>query len=355
MKQQKPTIGGQAVLEGVMMRSPEHMAIAVRKEDGQLVTRVSPVVNPAKKTPFFGWPLVRGVVSFVQSMAIGVKTLSQAADMLGIEEDQPTRFEKALAKATGKKTEDIMMFFAVVVAVALAVGLFIFLPSLAVTAMRAAIENRLLVNMLEGALRLCIFFGYMLLVGLVPDIGRTFAYHGAEHKVVMTYEQDGELTVERCRQSSRFHPRCGTSFLFLVMAISILCFSLLPISGNVFLRSGTRLLLMPFVAGISYEILKAVAKSDNLFTRIVRAPGLWTQRITTREPDDAMIEVAIASFNAALTGQLPEEADVTETAEPAPSETTETENASPESLEVDATPPKSHEVAEVAEVAEETA
>lgn len=306
----KPSIGGQAVIEGVMMKSPEYMAIGVRKPDGSIQVHVEEAQPPSKKHKILGWPLIRGVVNFVVSLQTGMKTISKAADMLGLEEEEPSRFDKWLKEKLGDKAEKVLMGFAMVLAVVLAVGLFFVLPSLAGSFLRLYVTNMTVVNIAEGLLRILIFLAYIIGIGHMKDIQRVFAYHGAEHKTVHCYEHDEDLTVENAQKFSTMHPRCGTAFLFLIMVISIFVFSIFGWNYNALTRVLSRVLLLPLVAGVSYEALRLLAFRDNAFVRIVRAPGLWLQKLTTREPDDSMLEVAIASFKAAQTGSVDGEGEI---------------------------------------------
>lgn len=289
-------IGGQAVLEGVMMASRTENALAVRLEDGSISTkkwnRKVRTIKIAK------WPVFRGVFSLVDSLTMGVGTITDAAKMLDEDaaEAQPSKFEKFIAKKTGKDAMDVMMVFAVVIAILLAVGLFFFLPTLITGWISKSIESSLLINLIDGLVRICIFLGYLLLIRLLSDIKRTFMYHGAEHKTLACFENDQELTVENVRKMSRLHPRCGTAFLLIVMVITVLIFTLLGWSKNPFIRLGTRLLMIPIVAGLAYEVLRFAASHDNWFVRALRWPGLQLQRLTTAEPDDQMIECAILAF-----------------------------------------------------------
>ena len=297
-------IGGQSVLEGVMMRSPGDalMTIAVRKEDGQIVTKTQEVKDAAKKNKFYSLPIVRGVVRFVSMLVIGYQTISISAKLYGVEEEEPTKFEKWLAEKLGKSTETLVMAFALAMAVLLAVGLFILLPSIAAQLLKKVIASKLLVNLLEGFVRLAIFLLYMMAISLMKEIKRVFMYHGAEHKTIACFEAGEELTPQNARKYRRQHPRCGTSFLLIVMSISILL-SIFVWDLNLLTRVLSRLLLLPLVAGVSYEALIWLGKHDNLFARIVRAPGMWLQNLTTKEPDDSMLEVAIVAFHGATRGR----------------------------------------------------
>ncbi len=308
----RTSIGGQAVLEGVMMRAPEGIAVAVRKGD-EIVKKFYPYVSASKRKKFFGLPVVRGVVSFVESLTIGMKTLTYSADVLGLEEEEtPSKFEEFIAKKTGKDAMKVMMGFAVVIAVAMAVGLFFILPNVLANFLRPLVASSLLMNLIEGLTRLIIFFGYIVLISGMKDIRRVFMYHGAEHKVIACYEAEEELNVENARTKARLHPRCGTNYLFLVMMVSIVFFSFFGWSMNPFLRLLIRIACIPVVAGLAYEVLKLAAKSDNALCRAVRFPGLMLQKLTTREPEDGMIEVALAAFDLATKGETVE----TESAEP---------------------------------------
>lgn len=302
-KEKKCTIGGQGVLEGVMMRSPEKSALAVRKETGELVTKTWSTKQQKKK--FLRLPVIRGVVNFVDMMAQGVVTISDAAKMYdesSSSDYEPSKFEKYVAKKTGKSAMDVMMVFAVVIALAMSVGLFFILPTVLTNWFKGAlgVENSFLINLIDGVVRILIFLSYMLLVSLVKDIKRVFQYHGAEHKTIACFEHDEELTVENVRKHKRLHPRCGTSYLLLVMVVTIIIYSFLGWSDNIFMRFGTRLLLLPLIAGLAYELLKFAAKSDSIFFRIIRWPGMQLQRLTTKEPDDSMMETAIVAFELAL-------------------------------------------------------
>jgi len=300
MPKEYTDIGGQAVLEGVMMRSPadERMSIAVRKEDGSIVIESSPATPLTRKNKFYALPIVRGVVNFVSMLVMGYQTLTTSARLYGLEEEEPSKFEKWLSEKLGKSTETIVMGTAMVLAVILAVGLFIMLPSFVSQMFKKIIENRVVVNLIEGLTRLVIFLLYMIAATSVPDVKRVFMYHGAEHKTIACFEAGEALTPENAKKHTRFHPRCGTSFLLIVMVISILFFSVFGWDANYLTRVFSRLMLMPVVAGISYEVLKYLGKHDNALVRVLRAPGIFLQRLTTKEPDDDMLEVAIAAFNA---------------------------------------------------------
>ena len=292
-------VGGQAVMEGVMMKNPENgTALAVRQSDGTIVTEYYQNKNRHKKGTFPTWPVVRGVYAFVEALSGGMKITTRSAELLGEEmTEEPTKFEKWLSKKLGKSAGDMAMTVAVILAAALAVGLFVILPSLLVSFL--GIESTFLVSLLEGVVRLLIFLGYLLGISRIKDIHRVFMYHGAEHKTIACYEAEGEMTPENILKYTRLHPRCGTNYLFLVMMVSILFFACIPVRA--FLpRVLTRLLFIPLVAGLAYEVLKAAAASDGWLARAVRAPGLALQHITTAEPTADMVEVALAAFNLAM-------------------------------------------------------
>ena len=297
------TVGGQAVLEGVMMKTPEGgIALAVRKSDGSIVREFRNTQSKAKKGTFLGAPIVRGVVVFVESLVSGMKITTRSAELYGEGmEEEPTKFEKWLAEKLGKSAMDIALGIAVVLAVVLAIGLFVFSPTFVVQLIPwGSGTANIWKSLSEGLVRLLIFLLYIFAIGFMKDVGRLYQYHGAEHKVIDCYEHDAEITPESAKRYSRFHPRCGTNYLFLVMAVSILFFAALPYSTSFPVRFLTRLVFLPVVAGISYEVLRAAAGSDGWLARTVRAPGLALQRLTTREPDLEMLEVAIAAFNLAM-------------------------------------------------------
>ena len=291
-------VGGQAVMEGVMMKNPENgTALAVRQSDGTIVTEYYQNKRKYKKGTFPTWPVVRGVYAFVEALSGGLKITTRSAELLGEEMEEPTKFEKWLSQKLGKSAGDMAMTVAVILAAALAVGLFVILPSLLVSFL--GIESTFLVSLLEGVVRLLIFLGYLLAISRIKDIHRVFMYHGAEHKTIACYEAEGDMTPENILKHTRLHPRCGTNYLFLVMMVSILFFACIPVRA--FLpRVLTRLLFIPLVAGLAYEVLKAAAASDGWLARAVRAPGLALQHITTAEPTADMVEVALAAFNLAM-------------------------------------------------------
>lgn len=290
-------IGGQAVIEGVMMKNKDQYAVAVRKPDQTIETKVEIYESLGERIPFFRIPIVRGVVNFIESLVIGMKTLTYSASFY--EEDEETQEDSQAEKATKKGGEGILMFFSVMISVILAVGLFILLPAWISEYIRRGIDNNVVVALLEGVIRLAIFLLYVFAISQMKDIKRVFMYHGAEHKTINCLEAGVPLTPENVMKFSRFHKRCGTSFLFLVMIISILFFMVINVDSAV-LRIVLRLLLVPAIAGVSYEVLRLAGKNDSLIIKIISAPGLWVQRMTTREPELDMLEVAIASVEGVL-------------------------------------------------------
>ncbi len=307
----RTSIGGQGVLEGVMMRSPETTAIAVRRESGEIVTQKQSTQSLSAKYKILGVPIIRGVVNFVEMLVSGVKTITDAAKMYDPEdtEMEPSKTDEFIAQKTGKNPMDVAIFFAVLIAIVIAVGLFFILPNLITGWITPYVDSAFGKNLIDGLIRVGMFLIYMVAISNMKDIKRLFGYHGAEHKVINCFEHDMPMDVEHARQNTRLHPRCGTSFLLIVMIISILLFTLLGWSENWAVRIGLRLLMLPVVAGVSYEILKLVAKYDNKFTMALRKPGMALQYLTTREPDDGMLEVALISFLAAEGKKTEEEID----------------------------------------------
>lgn len=308
-------IGGQAVLEGVMMKAPDAMAIAVRRENGDIVVKRTPYVPLSKKHKWMGLPFVRGAVNLVVMLKLGMRVLEDSADMGGQMDEEPSRFEKWLTDKLGKKADKVLMAFAMVLAMILSVGLFVLLPNLPVKALRRAGWSLAAVNLVSGLIRTVILIGYLILCGFQKDLRRTFQYHGSEHKTVYCHEHGLPLTPENVQKFSCLHPRCGTSFLLITFIFSIIFYSVIDqvvfslsgydLGAHYLVRVLSRVLLLPLVAGISYEMLKGLAHRDTPFTRALRWPGMQLQRLTTRPPTDDMCEVAIASMQAALNG-LPE-------------------------------------------------
>lgn len=300
------SIGGQAVLEGVMMRGPKEIATAVRKSTGEIIIDKQPVNSFVVNHHLDKVPIVRGVISFFESLIVGVKCLMFSADQYDLDDGETyeqSKFEKWLDDKFGDKIKDIAIYFSVVVALAFSVVLFMLLPHFLSSLVGRFTDNTLILNTLEGVIKLVIFMTYIILISRMKDIQRVFEYHGAEHKSIACYESGAELTPANAAKCSRLHPRCGTSFLLIVMIVSILIYACLPWKNTSFgLRIAYRLLLLPVVAGVSYEILKFAGRSKNKCVRILTMPGLLLQKFTTREPDESQLEVAIASLKAVLTG-----------------------------------------------------
>lgn len=294
-------IGGQALIEGIMMRGPDKTAIVVRREDGTLAEKVEPLLQ-GKKPAILNWYFIRGVYTFGSSMVQGVRALFYSADAAFESSGStgaPSRLERRLGT---ERFNNLLMTCSAVLGVALPIVLFFFLPTLLAGALDRFIGSGFLRNLCEGGIRIVLFLLFMFSISRMKDIQRTFEYHGAEHKSIACYESGSELTVENARKCRKEHPRCGTSFLLVVMIVSILVFSVVRWS-NPFIRLLLRLVLLPVVVGISYEINRAVGRHDNPLTAALRAPGLWLQRLTTREPDDSMLEVAITALKAVIPEQ----------------------------------------------------
>ncbi len=300
------TVGGQAVLEGVMMKSKTRVALAVRRYDNKKINvHAKDYVGIRQKHKWLNIPILRGAVNFVEMMALSFSTLTESTEMLGLEEENATEKQKQ----SSKMLMSVLSFFAIIIGVGLAVGLFMYLPILVTNYLQELIPfEDPFRSIPQGILRIIIFVLYILLTSLMKDIKRTYMYHGAEHKSIFCYEKGEELTVENVRKQSRYHPRCGTSFIFVVLIISIVftatLYSFVTFSAT-WQRLVCSIVLMPLLVGISFEFIMFAGKHDNAFTRILSAPGLWMQRITTREPDDDMIEVAITSLKTALIEEFP--------------------------------------------------
>ena len=291
----KTSIGGQAFIEGVRMRGPKLTALSVRMPDQSISTETWDTPNSNKwykKTPF-----IRGGVNIVESLPDGYKSLMKAAEKAGLddEEEEPSKFEQKLRQLLGDKFMPFLQGCILLFSLAMALFFFAFLPTTLVGFFKDYINHPLALSALEGLTKIAILILYLALISNMSDIKRVFMYHGAEHKTIFCYEHGEELTVENVRKYTRFHPRCGTSFLVIVLLLSILVSSMVS-WDNLWMRVGLKVLCLPIIMSLSYECIKFAGRHDNLFTRILSAPGLWTQRLTTREPDDSMIEVAIASM-----------------------------------------------------------
>ncbi|HCL91126.1 MAG TPA: DUF1385 domain-containing protein [Candidatus Atribacteria bacterium] len=288
MKNADCNYGGQAVIEGVMMRSPLKYAIAVRRPDKEIILKIGKLKSLSNKLKFLKWPIFRGIVNLLESLVLGLKALTYSAEQATGEEE---------------KINSVEMFFTVVIAFGLFIVFFIALPTAMARYLDRYLSNVIVYNLFEGLLRISIFIAYLFFISKIKDIRRVFEYHGAEHKVIYTYEAGEELNVDNVKKHSTLHPRCGTSFIFIVLIMSILVFSLLG-KQTLLLRIAYRIAIIPIIAGLSYEILKLSAKNMNkILVKWAVMPGLWFQKLTTNEPDDAQIEVAIK----ALKGVLPEE------------------------------------------------
>jgi len=292
-KQHKTSIGGQALIEGIMMKGPEKSAMAIRLPDKSIDVEIwenKTVTAWYRKTPF-----VRGIFNFVATLMDGYKCLMKSAEKSGYDEENPDKLDLWIQKHFGEKAGTVIMFIASVIGAALALLLFMVIPTFVVNWLNSLLPLGGLATLVEGIIKVAILVGYMVAVSKTPDIHRMFQYHGAEHKSIYCYEAGLPLTVENVRKQGRLHPRCGTSFLLIVVIISVLVNSFISWS-NPWLRVVFKLLLMPVVVGISYEIIKLAGRYTNLCTRAISAPGMWLQKITTQEPDDEMIEIALAAL-----------------------------------------------------------
>ena len=288
-------IGGQAVIEGVMMKNMDRYAVSVRKPNGKIETKVEECVSFAEKHPLFQLTVFRGMANFLESMVIGMKTLNYSASFYEDEEEQTeSRTEQLLEKILGEKAEKIIMGIVLVFSLAISIGLFMILPYIASEALGKLIRNEYVILFMEGIIRIAIFLGYIVLISRMEDIKRVFMYHGAEHKTINCLEAGVPLTPENVDNFSRLHKRCGTSFIFIVMIISMVFFFFIRVD-TIWLRIVLRLLFLPLVAGVSYEFIRLAGSSDHPLVQIFSKPGLALQKLTTKEPDHSMIEVAIAS------------------------------------------------------------
>ena len=308
------SIGGSALIEGIMMRGPKRTTVCVRTGENEIYSEDINITTLASKSKFFRLPLIRGITGFIDSMRLSYKSLMLSADKAieagEIEEEEPSKLEKWLDEKFGDALVKILMVFASILGVALAVGLFFFLPSFLFDLTSNFIpafkgEGELVVlwkSIFEGILKIVLFLIYIVVCSQMSEMKRVFMYHGAEHKAIFCYENDLELTVENVKKQTRFHPRCGTSFMILMLIVGIVIGLFVPVApfGIGFLRPLFKLLLLPLSCGVGYELIKICGKHDNWFTRIIAAPGLWAQRITTKEPDDKMIEVAIEAITAVI-------------------------------------------------------
>lgn len=301
-------IGGSALIEGVMMRGNGLMAMSVRKATGEIYTETKPSVPATKKNKFYGLPFIRGAVSMIDSMIVSVKTLLDSAELVDYteEDEKESKFDIWMQKKLGKNYMTYLLYSSVVIAMVFAIGLFMLLPNFIADIITDILKintsigsGSILANAIEGIIRICIFLLYIVIVSKNNDIKRVFQYHGAEHKAIYAFENEEELTVENVRKHTTLHPRCGTTFMFVVIVISIIIFAF---AGwhNRLVNMLIRLALLPVISGVAYEIFKLAAKSNNKIVRAISFPGLMLQKLTTKEPDDSMMEVAIASLKAVL-------------------------------------------------------
>ncbi|MBQ8572980.1 MAG: DUF1385 domain-containing protein [Ruminococcus sp.] len=302
------SIGGSALIEGIMMRGPKKTVVAVRTAPDKIETEELKVTTLREKYKFLRIPFIRGIAGMIDSLKLSYKSLmlsaNKAIDSIEVEEEKMSKFEKWLNDKLGEKLMNVIMTIASVLGVALAIVLFVWVPSLLyglLQPLHPVFDSQLLRSTFEGVLRIVLFLGYIIIVSQMEDMKRVFMYHGAEHKTIFCYEADEELTVENVKKHKRFHPRCGTSFMIIMLLLGILIglfvpsFSYLGIWGTV-LRSAIKILLLPVSVGLGFELIQLCGKHDNWFTKIIAAPGVWAQHITTREPDDSMIEIAIAAI-----------------------------------------------------------
>ena len=298
-------VGGQAVLEGVMMKSYERCSLAVRTPDGEIALDNSTFTSLRKKYKICALPIIRGCVSFVEQLKLSMDMLTKSAEMQGVDLDEPeTKFEKCLIEKCGDKLMPIISAIGMVLGLALGVGMFLLLPTFGAKGLDFLTggfigKYALLRSFVEGLIRMALFVGYVWGVSFMPDIRRTYEYHGAEHKSVACFEAGLELTPENARKCTRFHPRCGTSFIFVMLILSIIINSFLS-WDNVWIRFGSKILILPLIVGLGFEFIRYAGAHANPFTKIFSAPGLWMQRITTREPDDSQLEVALLALKNAI-------------------------------------------------------
>ncbi|WIF96164.1 DUF1385 domain-containing protein [Caminicella sporogenes] len=283
-----------------MMKGPDEIAMAVRKSDGEIVVKTEPV-GKIEKSKLVKIPIIRGVIALINSMVIGIKALTYSAEFFqeSSKDEEESKFEKWLKNKFGDKAEDITMYMSIAMSLALAILIFMFIPTIVINFFKNKISNQLILSGLEGILKITMFIAYIVIISRMKEIQRVFQYHGAEHKVIHCYESGRDVTVENARIFSTLHPRCGTSFLLIVMITSILIFSFLGWK-NVILRIIMKIILLPIVAGISYEIIRWAGKSDSKVVSIISYPGLMLQKLTTSEPDDKQLEVAIEAFKKVL-------------------------------------------------------
>ncbi|HBF5133730.1 TPA: DUF1385 domain-containing protein [Clostridioides difficile] len=294
----KQAVGGQAVIEGVMMQSKDKRAVAVRKSDGEIALKEDRIKSWVRDKNIDKIPFVRGSFVMIDTMIQGIKSLNFSSEFF-MEEAEEDKFDLFIKKIFKDKANDIIIIFSLVIAMLLSAGLFIFIPTLVGGAFSKVMPNDFMLNLIEGIIRIAILFAYIVLISRSKDIERVFQYHGAEHKSIYCYENDLELTVENARKFKRLHPRCGTNFLFIVMAVSIILFAFFG-WPNPILRIFMRIICVPIVAGLSYEVIRVLGKYYNGFTKIIAYPGMMLQYFTTKEPDDEQLEVALEALKAVV-------------------------------------------------------
>lgn len=294
----KQAVGGQAVIEGVMMQSKDKRAVAVRKSDGEIALKEDRIKSWVRDKNIDKIPFVRGSFVMIDTMIQGIKSLNFSSEFF-MEEAEEDKFDLFIKKIFKDKANDIIIIFSLIIAMLLSAGLFIFIPTLVGGAFSKVMPNDFMLNLIEGIIRIAILFAYIVLISRSKDIERVFQYHGAEHKSIYCYENDLELTVENARKFKRLHPRCGTNFLFIVMAVSIILFAFFG-WPNPILRIFMRIICVPIVAGLSYEVIRVLGKYDNGFTKIIAYPGMMLQYFTTKEPDDEQLEVALEALKAVV-------------------------------------------------------
>jgi uncharacterized protein YqhQ len=292
------SIGGQALVEGILMLGPKKTSVAIRMPDGTISTEEMKVDSLRSKYQFLKLPILRGIAGMIDSLSMGYKALSMSVEKAGLDDEEPSKFDIWVKKTFGDKIMNVIMGASTVLGLLLAVGLFFMLPTVIFNLIRnlgggASLEQWR--SPVEGVMRILIFLVYIILCSRMPEIHRMFEYHGAEHKTIFCYENNEELTVENVRRHSRFHPRCGTSFIVIMLILGIIVGFFIPFA-NPFLRTIVKILCIPLVVGIGYEFLRLCGRHDNVLTHIISAPGIWVQHITTKEPDDSMIEIAIAAM-----------------------------------------------------------
>jgi uncharacterized protein YqhQ len=296
----RSSVGGQAVIEGVMMRGNKGIATAVRKSDGSIVVDVKETIPYTKKNKILGLPIIRGFVSLVESMVVGIQSLNYSASFFEDDgEESTSKFDELLNNLFKENSENVIMGISMFISMALAVGIFFILPTFSANLFkRFNVKNPIVLNLIEGLIRVFIFIVYLVLIGKMKDINRLFQYHGAEHKTVFCYEHDEELTPNNASKYATLHPRCGTNFMFLVMIVSIILFSFTGWKSLGF-RIVTRIIMLPIVSGVTYELIRLMGRSDNKILSLFAYPGIMLQKLTTREPDDSQLEVAIKALKAA--------------------------------------------------------